>query len=114
GGGVPRSAGPQVAARGGRADGDSRGNRGPMALRGGSYGNRLHRAETRSGALRPARSGGLVKRLLVAALVLLAAACATRAPAPVVERQAPPPAPVTLPPPVVEAPPVEKPPEKPI
>jgi len=55
-----------------------------------------------------------VKRLLVASLVLLAAACATRAPAPVVERQAPPPAPVTLPPPVVEAPPVEKPPEKPI
>jgi lipoprotein NlpD len=51
-----------------------------------------------------------VKGLLAAVLVVFVAACATRSPAPVVERQAPPPAP----PPVVEAPPVEKPPEKPI
>ena len=51
-----------------------------------------------------------MKRLVLLALVLFAAACATRQPAPVVERQ-PPPAPVA-PPPVVEAPPpVEKPPE---
>ncbi len=55
-----------------------------------------------------------MKRLSIAALVLLAAACATRAPAPVVERQAPPPAPVTAPPPAAEAPPVAKPPEKPV
>ena len=53
-----------------------------------------------------------MKRLLLAAMVLAVAACATRAPAPVVERQAPPPVPAPAPqPPVAEAAPkpVEKP-----
>ena len=53
-------------------------------------------------------------RLALAALVLAVAACATRAPAPVVERQAPLPAPTPAPPPVALPTPVEKPPEKPI
>jgi lipoprotein NlpD len=55
-----------------------------------------------------------VKRLFVATLLLAAAGCATRAPAPVVERQAPPVVATPAPPPVVQPPPVEKPPEKPV
>ena len=55
-----------------------------------------------------------MRRLAGLAILLLAAGCATRAPAPVVERTPPPVAAPQPTPPVVEAPPVEKPPEKPL
>src|SRR5262245_45339961 len=82
-----------------------------MALRDRPDGRRIHRTTPRSGALRAPHAGHRMRHLALFILVAAIAGCATRQPAPVVDRQAPP----TPAPPVAEAPRApEKPPEKPI
>src|SRR5689334_17596300 len=103
------------AARGRRAHGPAARHRRAMALRGRSHADGIHRDTPRRGTLRASDAGARMKRIV--ALVLVAAvmaSCATRRPAPVVERTAPPAPPPVAQPATPVPPPVEKPPEKPI